>query len=65
MSFPAYTLNDRLRDKIKLYTRNLAIKLNIRGLINIQFAIKNNTVFALEVNPRSRETVPFVKLKSN
>ena len=43
---PAYSLNDKLRDKIKLYTKNLAIKLNIKGLINIQFAIKNNTVFA-------------------
>ena len=57
---PAYTLSDKLRDKIKLYTKNLAIQLNIKGLINIQFAIKDNTVFALEVNPRSSRTVPFV-----
>ncbi len=57
---PAYSLNDKLRDKIKSYTKDLAIRLNIIGLINIQFAIKNSTVYALEVNPRSSRTVPFV-----
>jgi len=57
---PAYTLNDNLRNTIKSYTESLAIKLNIKGLINIQFAIKNNVVYTLEVNPRSSRTVPFV-----
>ena len=57
---PAYTLNDNLRNTIKSYTESLAIKLNIKGLINIQFAIKNNIVYTLEVNPRSSRTVPFV-----
>ena len=57
---PAYTLTDILRKKIKLFTEKLAIKLNIKGLINIQFAIKDNTVYTLEVNPRSSRTIPFV-----
>ena len=57
---PAYTLTDDLRNKIKQYTKNLALKLNIKGLINIQFAIQNKIVYTLEVNPRSSRTVPFV-----
>ena len=57
---PAYTLTNALRKKIKVFTEKLAIKLNIKGLINIQFAIKDNTVYTLEVNPRSSRTVPFV-----
>ena len=57
---PAYTLTDSLRKKIKSFTESLAIKLNIKGLINIQFAIKKESVYALEVNPRSSRTIPFV-----
>ena len=57
---PAYTLTDSLRKKIKSFTESLAIKLNIKGLINIQFAIKKDSVYALEVNPRSSRTIPFV-----
>ena len=57
---PAYALTDDLRQKIVLYTKSLAIKLKIQGLINIQFAIKDNVVYTLEVNPRSSRTVPFV-----
>ena len=57
---PAYTLTNELRNKIKLYTKNLALRLKIKGLINIQFAIKDNVVYTLEVNPRSSRTVPFV-----
>tara|TARA_Y100001960_G_scaffold249354_1_gene265303 strand:- start:460 stop:2925 length:2466 start_codon:yes stop_codon:yes gene_type:complete len=57
---PAYSLNNELRNKIKLYTKNLALRLKIKGLINIQFAIKDNIVYTLEVNPRSSRTVPFV-----
>jgi carbamoyl-phosphate synthase large subunit len=57
---PAYTITENLRQKIIMYTKSLAFKLEIRGLINIQFAIKENEVYALEVNPRSSRTVPFV-----
>ena len=57
---PAYTLNKELREKIEKHTIDLAIRLDIIGLINIQFAIKDNIVYTLEVNPRSSRTVPFV-----
>ena len=57
---PPYTLNEDLRNIIKLYTKKLAIKLKIKGLINIQFAVKNQTVYTLEVNPRSSRTIPFI-----
>ena len=57
---PAYTLTKSLRKKIEKQTTDLAIRLGIIGLINIQFAIKDNVVYTLEVNPRSSRTVPFV-----
>tara|TARA_Y100001970_G_C14239575_1_gene864034 strand:- start:678 stop:3860 length:3183 start_codon:yes stop_codon:yes gene_type:complete len=57
---PAYTLTKELREKIEKHTIDLAIRLDIIGLINIQFAIKDNIVYTLEVNPRSSRTVPFV-----
>ena len=57
---PAYTLTKELREKIKKQTHDLAMRLKIIGLINIQFAIKDDTVYTLEVNPRSSRTVPFV-----
>ena len=57
---PAYTLTKELREKIEKQTKDLAIRLNIIGHINIQFAIKDNVVYTLEVNPRSSRTVPFV-----
>jgi len=57
---PAYTLTKELREKIQKHTIDLAMRLDIIGLINIQFAIKDNIVYTLEVNPRSSRTVPFV-----
>jgi len=62
---PAYSLSEPLRNKIKDYTKRLAIRLEIRGLINIQFAIKDNTIYTLEVNPRASRTVPFVSKVTN
>jgi len=41
-------------------TRRLGLKLGVRGLMNVQFAIQNDTVYVLEVNPRASRTVPFV-----
>ena len=52
---PAYSLSEKHRNTIKDYTERLAIRLNIKGLLNIQFAIKDNTIFTLEVNPRQVE----------
>ncbi|MFZ3062605.1 MAG: carbamoyl-phosphate synthase large subunit [Actinomycetota bacterium] len=57
---PPYTINGELLKTIEDYTRRLALELKVVGLINIQFAIKDNVVYALEVNPRASRTVPFV-----
>jgi len=54
---PAVT--DRL-DTLRDYTRRLALALEVRGLMNVQFAIKDSVVYVLEVNPRASRTVPFV-----
>ena len=62
---PAYSLTKKLREKIKKQTEDLAIRLHIKGLINIQFAIKDEVVYTLEVNPRSSRTVPFVSKVTN
>jgi len=47
-------------DVMRSYTKRLARALNVRGLMNVQFAIKDGVVFVLEVNPRASRTVPFV-----
>jgi carbamoyl-phosphate synthase large subunit len=57
---PAYGLSVSHRNIIEQHTKALALKLNTIGLINIQFAIKDNQVSVLEVNPRASRTVPFV-----
>ena len=57
---PAYELSLNARKKIEDYTVQLSKNLNTIGLINIQFAVKNDTVYIIEVNPRASRTVPFV-----
>tara|TARA_X000001036_G_scaffold109206_2_gene102374 strand:+ start:13030 stop:16221 length:3192 start_codon:yes stop_codon:yes gene_type:complete len=57
---PAYELSINHRTKIENHTKVLALELNTIGLINIQFAIKDDQVFVLEVNPRASRTIPFV-----
>lgn len=57
---PTFSIGDELLDTIKSHTHKLAKALNVKGLMNIQFAIKNDKVFVLEVNPRASRTVPFV-----
>jgi len=57
---PPYQLLPRHRKRIEQYTRDLALTLKTIGLINIQFALKDGTVYVLEVNPRASRTVPFV-----
>ena len=57
---PPHTLGDDILGLIRKYTHALAKELNVKGLINIQFAIKGDTVYVLEVNPRASRTVPFV-----
>jgi carbamoyl-phosphate synthase large subunit len=59
-ALPPYSLGDDQIESIKTQTRALATELGVIGLLNIQFAIKNEQVFVLEVNPRASRTVPFV-----
>ena len=62
---PAYELSVTDRNIIEKHTKDLALSLNTIGLINIQFAIKNQQVSVLEVNPRASRTVPFVSKVTN
>ncbi len=57
---PPYTLSDSLIEVIKENTYALARELKVKGLMNIQFAIRNDVVYILEVNPRASRTIPFV-----
>ena len=59
-SLPPRSVPTKILDEIREQTTALALELQVVGLINIQFAIKNSTVYVLEVNPRASRTVPFV-----
>ena len=57
---PSVTLPEDVLDTIRGYTRQLALALNVVGLVNLQFAIQRGKVFVIEVNPRASRTVPYV-----
>ncbi|BDD00190.1 carbamoyl-phosphate synthase large subunit [Persicobacter psychrovividus] len=57
---PPYNLGDLAIKQIEIYTRKLATALKTVGLINIQFAVKNDIVYVIEANPRASRTVPFI-----
>jgi carbamoyl-phosphate synthase large subunit len=57
---PAVDLSDDVLRTIRKHTRELAMSLNVIGLVNIQFAIQRGKVFVIEVNPRASRTVPYV-----
>jgi carbamoyl-phosphate synthase large subunit len=57
---PPHTLGEDILNTIKRYTYALSKELRVKGLMNIQFAIKDDKVFCLEVNPRASRTIPFV-----
>jgi len=59
-SLPAHNLSDEIIAELKRQTRELALALNVGGLMNVQYAIKDGTIFIIEVNPRASRTVPFV-----
>jgi carbamoyl-phosphate synthase large subunit len=59
-SLPPYTLAPDIQDRLREQTRQLAHALGVVGLMNIQYAIKGQQVYLLEVNPRASRTVPFV-----
>jgi carbamoyl-phosphate synthase large subunit len=63
-SLPPYTLPQALQDELRRQTKAMALALQVKGLMNVQFAIQGEgesaTVYVLEVNPRASRTVPFV-----
>ncbi len=59
-ALPPYSLSPEMIAEIKQAARRLSVALEVRGLMNIQFAVKDDTLYVLEVNPRASRTVPFV-----
>ena len=57
---PAFSLSDKIKTEILVGAKSLAKELEVRGLMNIQFAIKDDELYVIEVNPRASRTVPFV-----
>jgi carbamoyl-phosphate synthase large subunit len=57
---PSMTVTEEQREQIRIATEKIARGVDVRGLINIQFAIAENTLYVLEANPRASRTVPFV-----
>src|SRR3954462_7207489 len=59
MVLPPHGLSEPIIDKIREYTHAMARELNVIGLMNVQYAVKGDSVYVLEVNPRASRTVPF------
>lgn len=59
-SLPPYSLSQEVQDELRRQTKLMAKALNVCGLMNVQFAIKDDVVYVLEVNPRASRTVPYV-----
>lgn len=59
-TLPPFNLGDLVLEQIKDHTRKIALALNTVGLINIQFAVKDDVVYIIEANPRASRTVPFI-----
>jgi len=57
---PPFSMETEIVDEIKSQTRKLALALKVKGLVNIQFAVKDGRVYIIEVNPRASRTIPFV-----
>ena len=57
---PPVSIKKKLIEELKVQTKKLALSLKVKGFLNIQFAIKNDEIFVIEVNPRASRTVPFV-----
>ncbi len=57
---PPVSIKNKLIEELKDQTKKLALSLKVKGFLNIQFAIKNDEIFVIEVNPRASRTVPFV-----
>jgi carbamoyl-phosphate synthase large subunit len=59
-SLPPISISEEILAEIKRQTKLLALELKVKGLMNIQYAVKNNEIYILEVNPRASRTIPFV-----
>ncbi len=59
-SLPPYSVKEEVIERIKAQTQAMAIEMKVLGIINIQFAVKDDEVYVLEVNPRGSRTIPFV-----
>ncbi|WP_319413265.1 carbamoyl-phosphate synthase large subunit [uncultured Cohaesibacter sp.] len=59
-SLPPYSLSQEIQDELARQTREMALALNVVGLMNVQFAVKEGDIYVIEVNPRASRTVPFV-----
>ncbi len=59
-SLPPYSLSSEIQDGLREQTRRIALEMEVVGLMNIQFAIQDDVIYLLEVNPRASRTVPFV-----
>ena len=57
---PSFNLSEKVLKDMNDYTRKIAFALNTKGLLNIQFAVKNEKVYVIEANPRASRTVPFI-----
>jgi len=64
-ALPPYSLSQEIVAEIRRQTIELALELKVIGLMNIQFAVKGETIYLLEVNPRASRTVPFVSKATN
>lgn len=64
-SLPAYSLSKTVQDEIRAQTKAMAKALKVRGLMNVQFAVQDETIYVLEVNPRASRTVPFISKATN
>lgn len=58
---PPATLSQDISEQLKTLTRQIALALQIKGLLNIQFAVQHDHIYVLEVNPRASRTIPFVE----
>jgi len=59
-SLPPVSVSKKIIKELKRQTKQLALELKVKGLINIQFAVKDGDIYVLEVNPRASRTIPFV-----
>jgi carbamoyl-phosphate synthase large subunit len=61
---PPFSLSQSIIDRVREHTATLALAVGVRGLINVQFAVKDSEIYVIEVNPRASRTVPFTSKAS-